>query len=86
VKGDEVVQLYFKDEVSSVTTYESQLRGFERVSLMPGETKQVKFTLKPDDLKLLDKDMNWVVEKGSFEVLIGSSSEDIRLKKKFIVQ
>jgi beta-glucosidase len=86
LKGDEVVQLYFKDEVSSVTTYESQLRGFERVSLMPGETKQVKFTLKPDDLKLLDKDMNWVVEKGSFEVLIGSSSEDIRLKKKFIVQ
>lgn len=86
LKGDEVVQLYLKDEVSSVTTYESQLRGFERVSLMPGEKKQVKFTLRPDDLKLLDKDMNWLIEKGSFEVLIGSSSEDIRLKKKFTIQ
>jgi beta-glucosidase len=83
--GDEVVQLYIKDEVSSVTTYETQLRGFERVSLLPGETKTVKFTLKPADLELLDKDMNWMVEPGTFEVLIGSSSEDIRLKEKFIL-
>ena len=85
-KGDEVVQLYFKDETSSVTVYESQLRGFERVSLNPGETKTIKFTLKPDDLKLLDKKMKWVVEPGTFEVLIGSSSEDIRLRKKFIIE
>jgi beta-glucosidase len=77
------VQLYFKDEVSSVTVYESQLRGFERVNLVAGEKKTVNFTLKPDDLKLLDKQMKWVVEPGTFEVWIGSSSEDIRLKKKF---
>jgi beta-glucosidase len=83
--GDEVVQLYFKDEVSSVTVYESQLRGFERIHLQPGEKKTVQFTLRPDDLKLLDKKMNWVVEPGSFEVMIGSSSEDIRVKKKFII-
>jgi beta-glucosidase len=83
VKGDEVVQLYFKDLLSSVITYDSQLRGFERITLNPGETKTVKFTLKPEDLELLDKDMNWVVEPGKFEVLIGSSSEDIKLKKEF---
>ncbi len=77
--GDEVVQLYLKDVVSSVTTYESVLRGFERVSLEPGEEKTVAFKLQPDDLALLDKQMKWTVEPGRFEVMIGSSSEDIRL-------
>jgi len=81
-----VVQLYLKDEVSSVTVYETQLRGFDRITLNAGETKTVKFILKPDDLKLLDKKMKWVVEPGTFEVLIGSSSEDIREKKKFIIE
>jgi beta-glucosidase len=84
-KGDAVVQLYLKDVVSSVTVYESVLRGFERVGLAPGETKTVKFTLHPDDLALLDKDMNWTVEPGKFQVMIGSSSEDIKLKKEFTV-
>ena len=83
--GDEVVQLYLKDEVSSVTTYESQLRGFERVSLKPGERKTIHFTLHPEDLSLLDKNMNWTVEPGKFEVRIGSSSTDIRLKKEFTI-
>ncbi|WP_316816093.1 glycoside hydrolase family 3 N-terminal domain-containing protein [Pedobacter nyackensis] len=85
VKGDEVVQLYLKDLVSSVTTYESVLRGFERVSLLPGETKTVKFSLHPDDLAILDKNMNWTVEPGKFQVMIGNSSEDIKLKKEFTV-
>ncbi|MES2653359.1 MAG: glycoside hydrolase family 3 N-terminal domain-containing protein [Bacteroidota bacterium] len=84
-KGDQVVQLYLKDVVSSVTTYESVLRGFERVSLAPGETKTVKFTLKPDDLAILDKNMNWTVEPGKFVAMIGNSSEDIKLKKEFTV-
>ena len=83
VAGDEIVQLYLKDEVSSVTTYESQLRGFDRIHLKPGETKKVSFTLNPDDLKILDKNMNWVVEPGMFKVMIGSSSEDIKLNKQF---
>ena len=82
-KGDEVVQLYVKDLVSSVTVYDSQLRGFERITLNVGETKTVKFLLKPFDLRLLDKNMKWVVEPGMFEVLVGSSSEDIRVRKKF---
>lgn len=84
--GDDVVQLYLKDEVSSVTTYEYDLRGFERVNLKPGEKKTVQFTLHPDDLALLDKNMNWTVEPGKFMVMIGSSSEDIKLKKEFEVQ
>jgi len=85
-KGDEVVQLYFHDEVSSVTVYEQQLRGFERVTLAPGEKKTVVFTLHPDDLALLDKNMVWTVEPGKFEVMIGSSSTDIRLKKEFTIR
>jgi beta-glucosidase len=84
-KGDEIVQLYIKDEVSSVTVYETQLRGFERVSLQPGEKKTLTFTLHPDDLALLDKNNVWLVEPGGFQVLIGSSSEDIRLKKEFTI-
>ena len=84
-KGDEVVQLYVKDEVSSVTVYETQLRGFQRVSLQPGEKKTLTFVLHPDDLALLDKNMNRVVEPGKFEVRIGSSSVDIKLKKEFTV-
>ncbi|MGY0034935.1 fibronectin type III-like domain-contianing protein [Pedobacter sp. NJ-S-72] len=84
-KGDQVVQLYLKDELSSVTTYESVLRGFERVSLQPGEEKTVQFFLHPGDLALLDKDMKWVVEPGKFQVMIGNSSEDIRLKKEFTI-
>lgn len=86
VKGDNVVELYLKDEVSSVTTYEFDLRGFERISLNPGEKKTVHFTLHPDDLALLDKNMNWTVEPGKFQVMIGNSSEDIKLKKEFTVQ
>jgi beta-glucosidase len=84
-KGDEVVQLYLKQEISSVTTYEYDLRGFERVPLNPGEKKTVEFTLHPDDLAILDKNMNWTVEPGKFQVMIGSSSEDIKLKKEFEV-
>jgi beta-glucosidase len=80
-KGDEVVQLYLKDRVSSVTTYEYDLRGFERVTLDPGQTKTVGFTIRPDDMALLDRNNEWTVEPGEFEVMIGSSSADIRLRE-----
>jgi beta-glucosidase len=86
VKGDEVVQLYIKDVVSSVTVYETELRGFERITLLPGEKKTVKFIIHPQDLALLDKSMNWVVEPGQFEVLIGSSSTDIRVRDSFDIR
>ncbi len=81
--GDEVVQLYVRDKLGSVIPYDSQLRGFQRVTLQPGETRTIRFTLHPDDLEILDKDMHWTVEPGEFEVLIGSSSEDIRLTGQF---
>jgi beta-glucosidase len=84
-KGDEIVQLYVKDKVASVTVYESLLRGFERVPLNPGETKTVHFTLHPEDLQILDRDMKWTVEPGEFEIGIGASSTDIRLKKDFTI-
>lgn len=84
--GDEIAQMYLSDKVSSVTTYESQLRGFERVHLKAGESKELHFVLEPDDLKLLDINMNWLVEPGEFEVLVGSSSQDIKLKDKFTVK
>jgi len=85
-KGDDVVELYLKQEISSVTTYEYDLRGFERVPLNPGEKKTVHFTLHPDDLAILDKNMNWTVEPGKFMVMIGHSSEDLNLKKEFEVK
>jgi len=84
-KGDEIAQLYIHQDVSSVTIYEEQLRGFERITLAPGEKKTIIFTLHPDDLSLLDKNMIWRVEPGKFEVRIGSSSADIKLKKEFTI-
>ena len=83
--GDEVVQLYIKDKVSSVTVYETQLRGFERVFIKKGETKKVHFKITPNDLKLYDQKMNWVVEPGVFEILIGNSSENIKLSKEITI-
>ena len=80
-EGAEVVQLYVRDEYSSVVTYDSVLRGFKKINLKPGETKSVDFTLTKDDLSLLDKDMRWSFEPGDFTFLVGSSSTDIRLKK-----
>ena len=85
VAGDEVVQLYLRDEVSSVTTYVKVLRGFERIKLRPGEEKEVCFTLTSQDLGLWSKNNVFEVEPGSFSVMIGSSSEDIRLSGSFVV-
>lgn len=86
VAGDEVVQLYLRDEVSSVTTYVKALRGFERIHLKPGEEKEVSFVLTPQDLGLWNRDNRFVVEPGGFTVMVGSSSEDIRLKGRFEVK
>ena len=77
--GDEVVQLYTRDIVSSITTYEKNLAGFERIRLKPGETKELTFTLDRKHLELLNADMKWIVEPGEFAIMAGASSEDIRL-------
>ena len=84
--GDEVVQLYINDIVSSVTTYTRVLRGFERISLESGESREVTFTLTPQDLGLWDKDMKFSVEPGKFSVFVGASSKDIRLEGSFVIR
>ncbi|MFG0289907.1 MAG: glycoside hydrolase family 3 N-terminal domain-containing protein [Rhodopirellula sp. JB044] len=81
--GDAVVQLYVKDVVASVAPYEQVLRGFERVGLSAGESKTVRFTLTPKrDLKMLNRDNDWVVEPGRFEIMVSDCSGDdgVRLK------
>jgi beta-glucosidase len=83
--GDEVVQLYTRELVTSVTTYEKNLRAFERIHLKAGETKTVSFALTRDDLALWDRQMHFVIEPGTFKVMIGSGSEDIRLTGQFEV-
>lgn len=84
--GAEVVQLYVRDKVSSVTTPMKALKGFRKVFLKPGETQDVSFSLTADDLKLWNKNMQFVLEPGEFEVYVGASSEDVRLKDKFEVK
>lgn len=85
VAGDEVVQLYVKDDASSVVTAVKQLKKFQRIHLKAGEQKEVTFLLQPEDLMLLNVNMKWVVEPGSFTAMVGASSEDIRLKDTFQV-
>lgn len=77
--GDEVVQLYVRDVLSSVTTYEKNLAGFERVHLKPGETKEITFPIDRKALELLNANMHWEVEPGEFTLMLGASSTDIRL-------
>ena len=77
--GDEVVQLYTRDILSSVTTYEKNLAGFERIHLKPGESKEIVFTHDRKHLEMLNADMKWTVEPGEFAIMAGASSEDIRL-------
>ncbi len=79
-EGDEVVQLYVHDEVASVARPVTELKGFQRVRLEPGETREVSFTLAPEMLSMLDKDLRPVVEPGEFRIMIGASSRDIRLR------
>ena len=83
--GDEIVQLYLQDAFSSVTTYDLNLRGFDRVSLQPGETKKVTFTVPAKSMELINREGQHVVEPGEFKVMIGASSSDIRLTGSYTV-
>jgi beta-glucosidase len=85
-RGSEVVQLYIRDQIASVLTPVKQLKGFKKVFLDPGETQVVEFSLTHDDLAMYNKYMDRVVEPGVFEVMVGSSSEDLRLKGEFEVK
>ena len=78
-KGDEVVQLYLHQDLSTVVQPERQLKAFERITLEPGETRTVTLHLDYDDLAIVDANMKWTVEPGTYHALIGPSSKDIRL-------
>lgn len=84
--GAEVVQLYIRDVISSVTRPVKELKGFEKVRLNPGEKQRVEFIIKPEHLSFLDRNLERVVEPGIFEVMVGSSSENIRLKGEITVK
>jgi beta-glucosidase len=86
LRGDEVVQLYLNDVISSTSKPVRELKGYEKISLEPGETKSIKLKLVPEDLALFDRDMNFIVEPGTFKVMIGSSSNDIKLEANFEIK
>ncbi len=86
VKGEEVAQLYINDVISSTSKPVKELKGYEKISIEPGEQKSVKFRLTHEDLSLFDRNMNFVVEPGTFRVMVGSSSNDIRLTGEFEVK
>ena len=81
--GDEVVQLYVHDVLASVTRPVKELKGFKRITLEPGQEKTVCFELAVSQLGFYDRQMAFVVEPGTIEVMVGSSSEDIRLQSAF---
>lgn len=85
-KGDEVAQMYIRDEVSSVTRPVKELKGFERISLNLGETKTVTFELTPEKLRFYNRDMKRVVEPGMFEIMVGGNSKDLMSQKLEVIE
>lgn len=83
--GDEVVQFYLRDKVASMVRPDRELAGFARINLRHGEKKTVKFTMKASQTAFIDSDMNWIVEAGEMEVLVGASSQDIRVSDVFTI-
>ena len=81
VAGTEVVQLYIRDLVSSVTRPVKELKGFKKISLNPGESAAVSLTILPEHLAFTNINMEYIVEPGEFEVMVGSSSRDEDLQK-----
>jgi beta-glucosidase len=79
--GTETVQLYIRDQVSSVTRPVKELKGFQKIALRPGETKTVSLEITPESLAFYDVKMKYVVEPGEFEIMVGNSSRDGDLKK-----
>jgi len=77
VAGKEVVQMYLGNKVNSVTTPVMALKGFDKITLEPGEKKTVKFTVMPDDIAIWNTEMQRVTESGKFDIMIGRSAEDV---------
>ena len=81
--GDEVVQLYVRDKVASVTRPLKELKGFKRISVKAGSSQTITFTLYVNQLGFYNPEMDYVVEPGTIELMIGTSSEDIHLRTTF---
>ncbi|GAB3830273.1 beta-glucosidase BglX [Hymenobacter jeollabukensis] len=86
VAGEEVVQLYLRDLVASVARPLKELKDFQKISLKPGETKTLTFTIDQDKLAFYNAKLEWVAEPGDFQLMIGSASDDIRLESKLTLQ
>lgn len=84
--GEEVAQLYLRDEFASVVQPNRQLKHFQRVMLKAGETRRISFLLEPSDMEIVTSDLTRIVEPGEFTVMVGSASNDIRLEKKFEIK
>jgi beta-glucosidase len=81
--GEEVVQLYLRDEFASVVRPVKELKDFTKLMLQPGETKTISFVINKQKLSFYNQKLDWVTEPGTFQLMIGSSSNDIRLKSTF---
>src|SRR6476469_4855449 len=85
-RGAEVVQMYIRDDYSSVTRPVKELKGFKKIWLDPGESQTVTFTIQPELLAFYDKDMKWVVEPGDFTIMVGTSSNETGTIKLTVTQ
>jgi beta-glucosidase len=81
VAGAEVVQLYLRDPVASIVRPVRELKGFQRITLQPGQQQSVSFTIDQDSLAFFNRQLEWVAEPGKFELMVGSASDDIRLRE-----
>jgi beta-glucosidase len=81
VAGAEVVQLYLRDPVASTVRPLKELKGFQRISLEPGQQQTVSFTVDRDSLAFFNQKLEWRAEPGQFELMVGSASDDIRLQE-----
>lgn len=84
--GEEIIQLYVRDNIASVAPANKLLKGFEKIHLNKNEKKEVHFILTKDDLKILDKDLKWTFEEGEFIIMLASSSDNIRLSEKIFIE
>jgi beta-glucosidase len=81
--GEEIVQLYLRDKVGSIIRPVKELKDFRKIVLKAGESQTIRFTIDKEKLSFYNQNLDWVAEPGDFELMIGASSEDIRLKESF---
>ena len=81
--GEEIVQLYLRDKVGSIVRPVQELKDFQKISLKAGEARTIKFVINKEKLSFYNQQLQWVAEPGDFDLMIGASSKDIRLKDNF---